>query len=99
MAGTIEYPLARRHFRPGIRNTGPTDFSEEENSHAHLAAAGKSNRLQRQTNLDNVSVIDDSACTVPQHVGFELFAARRCVQCVHLNAAWIDEQVICRLTG
>src|SRR5215813_10979919 len=95
----FKYPLARWNLWPGVRNTGSADLTEEQDAHAHLLAAGKTDRLQGQPDFDVIPIIDDLRRAVPHEIRLELLTGRGRIQRVHLNAAGIHEQVICGLAG
>jgi hypothetical protein len=97
--GAIEHPLARQHLRPGVGHADAADLPKEDQTHSHLVAAGKTQRLQRDLHFHDIAVRGGLRRTEPDEVGVELLPGRGGVERVHLAAARIREQVIGRLAG
>ena len=95
----LEHPRAWLERRPRHRHAGAADAPPEEDAHLHVGAATEADRLQRQTNLDRVALVVDTACAVPDPVRRGVFVPRQRVDHVELNAAGIDHQMVGRLPG
>src|SRR5262249_53930725 len=95
----FEHPLARQDLGPGIGHTCPANLPEKQNAHAHMFPTREADRLQWKPDLYRISVIHNLCRTIPDEICLELLAGRRRVQCIHLDAAGMDEQVISGLAG
>ena len=95
----LEHPRAWLERRPRHRHAGAADAPPEEDAHLHVGAATEADRLQRQTNLDRVALVVDTARALPDPVRRGVFVPRQRVDHVELNAAGIDQQVVGRLPG
>src|SRR5262245_34710298 len=98
MRVAIKNPLSRRNVRPRGGDAQPADASPEKNAHANLWTAFEADTLERQSNLDHITIVGDAARAIPDPVRFPALSGRGGIQRVHLNAAGVDHHVIRRLT-
>jgi hypothetical protein len=93
----LEDPLARLHLGPRPGNAQPAVSSEEEHPHADVVSAAESDALEREADLDDVTLGVDLARALPEPVGRGVFVGA--LERIHLDAARIDEHVIGNLPG
>ena len=94
MRVAVEYPLPRRDIGPRGGYAAAADPAPKQDSHPYVVAVLKPDALKRQLDFDRVAVIGDLARTVPNDIRFPSFTGCRRVECIHLNTAWIDHQMI-----